>query len=49
MLFVKDVAKNFALSLCATLGMFTAISVWNAGLGDKIEESASKLFNKKGS
>lgn len=45
--FVTDIAKNFCVSAAVTLGMFTAMGIWGAGLADIVEEKTEKLLSKK--
>lgn len=47
MSFIKNLVGTIALGAASVIGFFTGFAVWNAGLGDKVETNARKLFTKK--
>lgn len=45
--FIKALAMNFAASAVGMMGIFAGMTIWGAGLGDRVEEKAQKVFQKK--
>lgn len=45
--FIKDLAKSFVASAVGMMGVFAGMTIWGAGLGDRVEEKAQKVFQKK--
>lgn len=44
---IKELLKTFCTATVVTLGMLTGNAIWEGGMGEKIKENSSKLFNKK--
>lgn len=45
--FIKELAKDLAISTVSTIGFLTAIVLWTEGLEAIAEKGAKKVFSKK--
>lgn len=45
--FIKELAKDLAISMVSTIGLLTAIVLWTEGLEAIAEKGAKKVFSKK--
>ena len=47
MTLIGKLGRTFVMAVVASLGAEVASSVWNAGLKEKVDEQAKKLFPKR--
>ena len=42
-----DIIKTALMGIVSVIGMLAGFSIWENGLGEKVEEKTKKLFNKE--
>ena len=47
MSFIKNLFGTIVLAAASVIGMLFGAALWNAGLDEKVDEKARKLFSKK--